>query len=169
MMNHYYKWFSNLSTIFWMLIVWLILGFFAHLDYTEISGCIIQFEPVFSAKNLVYTGISLGLISIGYFIPNKSVSTIFLLLELTFWIYKLLFLKEGYQIGYGGVPSQRIVIYDTLALSLRLVLIIRLNDVRIKLRPIFFIVILIMMLKIAFFESGNFEHRKQLEQILGLN
>ena len=140
-------------TTYLLLIIWTIFGFLETLDYTQQWGCIISHEPIFSSANVIYTGTAIGLVSLGVFIPKKQVGTIILLSEILFWLYKLFFVKGGYIVGIGGVPSIEVLAFDTIALTLRLILIKQVS--RFPLRTIWALtlVLIIMLIKIQFFRG----------------
>ena len=142
---------SNSITTYAILIGWTIFGFFNNLDYTQDWGCIVSSEPIFSTENIFYSGITIGLLSIGVFIPLRSVGKVLLACELLFWLYKLFFIKGGYVVGFGGIPSSSVLAFDSIALTLRLIII---NQIcRLNIKPIFLLVIgfIFMVLKVHFF------------------
>lgn len=103
--------------------MWIVFGFLAQLDYTQQLGCIVGHESTFSSWDILFSSISIGLITFGYFIPNRKISRLILLGELFFWLGKLYTIKGGYTVGIGAVPSLFVFTYDIIALSLRLILI----------------------------------------------
>jgi hypothetical protein len=147
-------WISRLSnpiTIYGLLIGWTLFGFSTNLDYTQNWGCVISTEAIFSLENILYSGISVGLLSIGFFIPSRTFGTAVLTCELLFWLYKLYLLKGGYVVGFGGVPSTNILLFDTIALTLRLVMIKKVSQLPFKTLFVLVIVYIIMSLKVQFF------------------
>ena len=111
------------KTTFWLLIGWTIFGFLTNLDFTEQWGCIISHEPIFSKPNILYSGLALLVLSIGFFVPFRQVRYVVLIGELFFWTFKLMTIKGGYAVGFGGVPSVSVLSFDIIALTLRLLLI----------------------------------------------
>lgn len=114
---------KNPTTTFWILIGWSVFGFFTNLDYTDQWGCSIVDESIFSELNIFYSGLSLFLLLVGFLIPFRQIRYIILIGELIFWIYKLMIIKGGYSVGFGGVPSLSVLMFDMVALTLRLFLI----------------------------------------------
>ena len=50
----------------------LIIGFFFRLDYSDRFGCIIGEEPVFEAKNILFSVTSMILVLLSFFSKKKS-------------------------------------------------------------------------------------------------
>jgi hypothetical protein len=109
----------NLKIIFYFLLLWNVIGFILKLDYTRQIGCIIMPEPIFSIPNIAFFLFSTSLLLIGKTRIDK-VGTLILLCELVIWIFKFLFIKGGYSVGYGGVPQYEILCFDIIAVLLRI-------------------------------------------------
>ena len=136
------------TVIYGLLIGWSLLGFFFNLDYTQNSGCIVFEEPVFSAPNVLYSGVALVLLSIGYFLPSRNIGTVVLIAELLFWLYKLYFVKKGYFTGFGGGLSEEVVLFDAIALTLRLMLMKNVLQLPLKTKHVLLVSLVIMAIKI---------------------
>jgi hypothetical protein len=95
------------------------------------------------------------LITIGFFLPNKKIGTLLHFFELGIWLYKLFTIKGGYSVGFGGVPSEEVVIFDFFALLLRLFLIKQKIGLQGKIWLVLIITFIIIALKIQYF-SGYF-------------
>jgi hypothetical protein len=146
-----YSWLNKLLSadwIFYSLILFIVIGFLLRLDNNESFGCIIMDNPTFSFDNILYSGISIGLLTFGYKTQQKNIQLIILSGELLFWLYKLFFLKGGYAVGLGGVPMVSVLWYDLVALSLRLLLIKQIAKPQLN-----FIWILPIVLLILFFRT----------------
>ncbi|HYV95154.1 MAG TPA: hypothetical protein VE978_25485 [Chitinophagales bacterium] len=142
---------SSSAASFVLLISWTLLGFFSKLDYTLQQGCVIHSEAIFSWQNMLYTSIALGLLSIGYFISPQNIAIAILSSELLLWLYKLFAVKGGYAVGLGGVTSLDVLVFDTIALTLRLILIKQVGQIHISTRFVFTMIFMIMFLKVQFF------------------
>jgi len=115
--------FSNLineNNSFIFLLVWIVYGFFEGLDYTERFGCIVDFEPIFSAENISYSTISFILILSAFLIKIPRFKKVLFSTELIYWISKLMIFKGGYVVGIGGVPDSSILLFDFISILLRL-------------------------------------------------
>ncbi len=146
------KWVNQINDsnfIFWILISWIIFGFFAKLDYTNQWGCFAIHEPVFSRENILFSSISLFLLFLGVYLIPKKLGYVILIFEVFIWLFKLFLIKGGYIIGVTGGPDIIILWYDFSALILRLLLIKSLFELNLKNIYIFILVILIMILKIG--------------------
>lgn len=137
----------NSNTIFWILIGWVIFGFITKLDYTMRWGCIVRFEPIFSGQNILFTSIALFLLFLGAYLTPKKTGLLILIFELIIWLNKLLFIKGGYVVGVVGGPDISILLYDLLALTLRLLLMNFLLKLNLKNLYLFIVAFLILILK----------------------
>ncbi|MFZ1530416.1 MAG: hypothetical protein WAT19_16800 [Ferruginibacter sp.] len=111
---------SNLLLI--SLLVLLAAGFILNLENNEQEGCIVPNEPVFNAKNIFYSLISGILFTAAIISKEKERRLRLLTIELAFWLLKFFYWKGGYAVGIGGIPLFTVVLYDSAALSLRLLL-----------------------------------------------
>lgn len=150
--------YSNLFSIinqnqitFIALLVWIVFGFFTQLDYNQDWGCIGGSGYIFSSSNLFYSGIALALVNIGFFAQNKYLKVTILAMELLFWLYKLFLIKGGYAVGIVGVPSSNVVLFDMIALTLRILLIKQLLKLPINALFVSIVSFIIMAIKIKFF------------------
>lgn len=140
-----------------LLLAWILFGFLFGLDYTVDTGCIPIYEPRFGLKSILFTSISCVLIIASIFIKKRNLTTVLLLIELVSWVAKLLFIKGGYAIGFGGDPSFMIVLYDLLAVFFRLLLLRSILDVKITILTLIIgLSILVIAVKILFFAMPNF-------------
>lgn len=113
---------SRPITIYSGLILWTLFGFVFVLDNSMAWGCIGGPVEILSIENISYSGLSVLLITIGFFSPDKK-GLIILLGESVYWTIKLMTAKGGYVVGLGGTPDEEILIFDAVALTLRLLLI----------------------------------------------
>lgn len=143
--------FSPMKTTYVIIICWTIFGFFTNIDYTENWGCLIFSEQIFSAENIIYSAITIILVSFGVFIPSGIIGKVVLTCELLFWLYKLFIIKGGYAVGYSGVPSVSVLAFDTIALALRLILLKQAFQIKVKTLPLLMITFFVILIKIQFF------------------
>ena len=143
--------FSPMNTTYVLIICWTIFGFFSNLDYTENLGCLIFSEKIFSAENIFYSAAAIILISFGVFIPFGIIRNVVLTCELLFWLCKLFIIKGEYAVGYGGLPSVSVLVFDTIALVLRLILLKQAFKSKMKTVPVLVITFFVILIKIQFF------------------
>ncbi len=129
----------------------ILFGFTFWLDNNLQFGCITFYLPVFSSHNLLYSGVSLAIIILAYFVNNKTAKLILLSGELLFWIYKLFLLKGGYSVGISSGISLEILFFDCSALLFRLILLNKIAQLPIKLFWLFVISTVIFVIKCNFF------------------
>jgi hypothetical protein len=141
---------SKPTAIFTTLILWTLFGFVFMLDNSMAWGCLSGLEETLSIRNITYSGLSILLITTGFFMHNKKGLAI-LFGELVYWTFKLMIAKGGYAVGLGGTPDENILMFDAVALTLRLLLIQSRCDFgltrKIYLLPVSFVV---MTLKLLF-------------------
>jgi len=141
---------TNPRTTYGLLIVWTIWGFYTNLDYTLNRGCISS-ESSFTMQNSLYSGTAIALLSIGFFMTSRRIGLVILTCELLFWLYKLFLVKGGYVVGFGGLPSIDVLVFDTIALTLRLVVIKKVSQLQFKTIFVLIISFIIMTIKLQFF------------------
>lgn len=132
---------------FYSLLCWSIIGFASTLENTTQWGCIKE-DYVFSFRNIVFSSLSLALLCRGFFSYPQRAGLIFIAGELIFWVYKLLFLKGGYVVGIAGTTPEDIVVYDFIALTLRILLVKQLLPLPLKSALVLVPAVLIMALKV---------------------
>jgi hypothetical protein len=135
---------SNSTFIYATLLVWTLFGFFFALDNSMAWGCMGVREEALSLgytilkvpgetseadniiyidfNNIAYSGLSVLLISFGFFLRDRK-GLVVLYGELLYWIFKLMIIKGGYAVGIGGSPDSDVLLFDSVALTLRLLLI----------------------------------------------
>jgi hypothetical protein len=108
------------STIYWTLIVLVVIGFFSNFDYIMQSGCFSHDEPFISNHKLFFSLGSVILLSLGYGISLKWQTTSILVFEFLFWLFR------GMQ--YNGAFEHLLIGYFfILCMVLRIVLIVKLH------------------------------------------
>jgi len=126
----------------------LVIGFLLKLDYTNRFGCLVGGESIFDTKNILFSTISVSLILSSYLLNNRFFKLSMVTVELLFWVFKLFYFKGGYVVSIGGIPDPAISFFDTLTLSLRLFIIIKLLQVDFKTIYLILITLIIMSIKI---------------------
>ena len=150
------------------LLTWIIVGFFFGLDYTIDSGCIPISVPIFGLKSLLFSSISCVLVLASFFIKKRSLKVVSILIELMYWVTKLLFIKGGYATGFGGDPLSTVVTYDLLAVFFRLLLLRTILADKInKPKLIIALSIIIIAVKILFFAMPiYYQYKKSSDEFL---
>ncbi|HAS42515.1 MAG TPA: hypothetical protein DCS93_18695 [Microscillaceae bacterium] len=123
---------TDARAIFRLLIGVVVLGGVYLLDYSYDYGCIIIRDARLTSENFKYTSIALFLICLGYLLPKQNLRVAVLSLELTLWLYKLYFIKGGYNTGLGGGADLGVLGYDFIALVLRLAFLRKINQLHIN-------------------------------------
>ena len=141
---------SNYRTSSLILLIWIIIGFFTRLDFNQMWGCIISFGKVFDYNNIGFLSISFLLILIARLSNNKKANNILLVIEFALWLFRYGYYKGGYATGFTGeYPLNIVVLYDSIAIYLRLQNIKNINNIRLfKTSWIFAIVIILTSIKI---------------------
>lgn len=132
------------------LLIWIIIGFFTRLDFSQMMGDIIGGEKIFDFNNIGFSSISFILILIARFSINARQKTISVLIELIIWLIRFFYYKGGYAMGFAAnYPLDLIVLYDTTGIFLRLKIIDNINPLKfLKQCRIYIIVFLFVSLKI---------------------
>jgi hypothetical protein len=149
-----YSWITKLTSISWTfytLICLTIAGFFLSLDNNQAFGCIISETSVFSSNNIIYSGISIGLLTLAYINKDRKNQLLILSAELLFWLYKLFYLKGGYNVGITASAMFGVLYFDIIALTLRIILIKQVA--KFKIRTIY---MLLPMFLIMFIKVGHY-------------
>ena len=129
----------------------LIIGFVLNLDYTNRFGCIIGDESILDPRNILFSSISISLILLYLVVKSRILKLYFVLLEFSFWIFKLFYFKGGYAVGVLGSPDIIISFYDHLCLFLRLLIIFKLLKLNCKTIYLVLFTLAIMIIKIFLF------------------
>lgn len=161
------KYFYNYKLLYTVLIFSVVIGFLLKLDFSENFGYFVHHIELFNLFNVLSSSISFAIIGIIYFVKSKKIKLAFHLIELVYWLLKLIIFKVGYAVGYAGMADTFIVTYDFLNLFLRLLLI---RNLMFKLRTFLVAVIslIIMIFKIFVFSypiSMNLEAKKSKERL----
>lgn len=147
-----YNWISKATSIRWTfyaLIGLTLIGFLFSFDNNQAFGCIVSETSVFSSNNIIYSAISIGLLTLAYINKDRKNQLVILSLELLFWLYKLLYLKGGYSVGITASPIFGVLYFDIIALTLRLILIKQVAKFRIKTIYMLLPMFLIMFIKVG--------------------
>ena len=143
----------NQNTAFKFLLGWIVFGYILGLNYAGDFGCIVGYDPILEPKKTLFFVISFGLIFLAFITKNIKFKKIFLAIELSFWILKLMIFKGGYSSGFSGVPIIDIVFYDLVAIIVRGFILSELLRIKqFRLVKIGIIALLILGIKISIFE-----------------
>jgi hypothetical protein len=147
-----YSWITKVTSISWTfyaLIGLTIIGFLFSLDNNQAFGCIILETSVFSSDNIIYSGISVLLLTLAYINQDRKNQLLILSAELLFWLYKLFYLKGGYSVGITASAMFGVLYFDIIALTLRLILIKQVAKIRIKTIYMWVPMFLIIFIKVG--------------------
>ena len=100
-------------------------GWILSLDYTDRWGVMLFPDAPWHLNNLLFCGSSMLLVFMAYK-SKQPIRNLLILIELVFWIVKLLVIKGEYALGFDSHPNPAILGYDFVALSLRLFVLWRL-------------------------------------------
>ncbi|MBA9077104.1 hypothetical protein [Rufibacter quisquiliarum] len=118
------------KALFVILLLWLLIGLIFGLDYTTYSSSRgidavkygINTNSLVFRYQLLFFLESAILIFIAFRSDNRNFQKVFVIIELVIWLIRLLLIKDGYMVGYGGAPDEGVVIYDFISLVLRFLL-----------------------------------------------
>ncbi|OJJ22495.1 hypothetical protein BKI52_07390 [marine bacterium AO1-C] len=144
--------FTDARAIFRLLVGVVVLGGVYLLDYSQDYGCIVMKGTGIVSDNLKYTSIALFLIGVGFVLPKRNLRVAILGLELTIWLYKLYFIKGGYNTGIGGnAVDIDVLAYDFMALTLRLALLRKINHLHINPHWVWGTACIVLYLRVSLF------------------
>lgn len=112
---------TNVRYLKLFLLLWIVIGFFSKLDYSNSSGCFVTYGYIFDLERIIYSSFSFFLIICAFLF--RRLALLFLVVEFLFWLFKLLFLKSGYAVGITNTPDMLILKYDFIGVFLRLYLV----------------------------------------------
>jgi hypothetical protein len=150
--------------IYVALTFWILLGFFLRLDYPEYPHSygrdLLEFFSVDDLRftlfkvETIFAFLSVSLIVFSWNSNNIILAKRLLIVESAIWLLIYLFVKEGYLTGFGGSYHEEILAYDFFAVSLRLLLILKIHDLNIvsKVLLISIIPLVVVVLKASFFK-----------------
>jgi len=104
------------------LLIFTIIGFLTGMDFTDSWGCVIYPHLFFLTPLSVLTLISITVLYIANKTINSNLVKKLLIAELIYYVTRLIVFKGGYAVGFGGIPDPIIIIYDAIALGLRIFL-----------------------------------------------
>jgi hypothetical protein len=148
-----------------MLLAWIIIGFFFNLDYNDRWGCIVTHQPIFNKHNIIFSASALIFTILGRISKKALLKRSIHIIELIFWITRLMIYKGGYAVGFTGSPADTIVIYDFITLLLRLI-VIRNTGIKIRALYLSIVALIIILIKIFVFptqQTINWEYEESLE------
>jgi hypothetical protein len=141
---------SKLLIGYVFLALWTVYGFVSMLDNTTQWGCIVT-DSLYSTANIAYSLVSVSMILVSFYFRKTSTGNWILLLEAAIWLYKLFFIKGGYVAGYGGGVSEGVLIFDFIALFLRLMILKLLLRQQAHWILVLIFTILLLFLKVTYF------------------
>lgn len=147
--NVSYK-FSKLSVCYALLTLWSIYGFASLLDNTMQWGCIVN-DNLFSFANIGYSLLSVSMLLSSFYHRATSLGKWLVILEAAIWFCKLFFIKGGYVVGIAGSFSNEVMLFDTIALFLRLMLLKQLFKLTVHWVLNLVLTTLLMTLKVEYF------------------
>ena len=155
----------------------IVIGSIVGIENSQALGCVTGLEMI-SLGNLIFLTISSMLIIRAIQTSDSKILYKLLILETIIWIAKYLFYKGGYATGFGGTGNPTNVIYDFIAIGLRLWILLSIsNHQKLKLITaisvsIFFVVLKIYVFAFPWFTKTMWEledkrTEKQKIEILG--
>ena len=141
---------SKLSVGYILVMLWSIYGFVSLLDNTMQWGCIVD-DHLFSFDNIGYSLLSLSILLSSFYYRATSLGKWLVILEAAFWLCKLFFIKGGYVVGFAGSFSIEVLLFDTVALFLRLMLLKQFFKLPVHWVLTLILTILLMTLKVEYF------------------
>lgn len=136
-----------------ILLIWIAIGFITRFDFSQMFGCVIYGEKILDYNNIGFASISFTLVLIARLAKRKKTKSTLLTIEMIIWLFRLFYYKGGYATGFtGNYPLDLIVLYDTIALLLRLRLIDNIKRIRfLRKWRVYLIVIFLVSVKIFVF------------------
>ncbi|WP_317897448.1 hypothetical protein [Aurantibacillus circumpalustris] len=89
-------------TLFWSIIISIVIGFALNSDYQRQSGCFIEYELMFSPTKFIFSISSLLLLSSGYYFSYKKIGTSLLIIEFILWTFKTLYFDGSLDLFFPG-------------------------------------------------------------------
>ena len=146
--------------MFLVVSLWILIGFFTRLDNNQDSGCLIHSAHFFKLDNIIFSSISLFIIILSWIVKDKLIKSILLVLELIYFISKLLIIKGGYATGIVGAPQDFVVLYDYIAILIRMLIFLRIINLSYRFFIIEIVSIFIISIKIFYPYSTEYFMRK---------
>lgn len=112
----------NTGNLLKVLIGWTLLGFVSTFENTTSWGCILLDEPIFSSSNILLSSVSLALLIVAFYAPKRRTVRLVACLEIGYWLFKFLFYKAGYAVGFGGSPDPIVMLFDITSIYWRFAL-----------------------------------------------
>jgi len=134
-----------------LLLGMVVIGSIIGIENSQDFGCVIGLEML-SVGNLIFLIISAILIFMSINTRNSNLIIKLLVTETIIWVLKYLFYKDGYMTGFGGTENPINVVYDFIAIGLRIWILLRLvNSSKLNFIGALVIPTLIVALKINIF------------------
>lgn len=165
--GQYKAWFDP-KRILSLLLIWTFLGLLSGLEQTTNWGCVFPPLDLYTSKNSLLSGISMGLLFLAFQTKNVGWQLFIGIAECLFWVGKLFLFKGGYAVGMTASADLFVLGYDTLSLYARLFAIgLGVQKQGFSLWKIAAAVQVIMAVKLTFFAIPAtivYEHRWDMEK-----
>lgn len=155
----------------------LVFGFLSGLDFTDAWGCVIMPHFFFLTPLSLFTILSFGAIYSAKVSKRTALAKFILIGELVFYIFRLIFFKGGYAVGFAGSPDLIVLAYDAISILVRLILLLKVMKLKIRIIPILLLTIATLYTKSQFFPIPPYyfyqekvaikEGRKLQEELVG--
>ncbi len=106
--------------ILFLLLLWTMLGLLSGLEQTAAWGCVFPPLDLFTTKNILLSGISIGFLFLAFQTRNVGWQVFLGITECLFWVGKLFLFKGGYAVGFTASADLFVLGYDTLSLYVRI-------------------------------------------------
>ncbi len=142
----------NLYNAYRFLLGWVIVGYILAFDYSPFIGYVNGLEFWLDVKKILFSTVSFGLIYWAFKTEKEKLKLGLGLIELGFWILKLMIYKEIVTRGYAAGYSSFITMYDLIALAVRLYIVSELFKIsKFRYVSIAVIALLVVSIKISAF------------------
>ncbi|KAA3622557.1 MAG: hypothetical protein DWQ02_25870 [Bacteroidetes bacterium] len=141
---------KNIVSIKNLLIV-TIIGFITGFDFTDSWGCVFYPNLFFLTPLSILTLISIITLFISNKTSNSRLIKILLIGEFIFYVSRFILFKGGYAVGFTASPDPIILIYDAIALALRIFLLKELFSLKLH-----YLVVMITVFGLLYLKSTAF-------------
>lgn len=105
-------------TVFWLIILFIVIGFISNFDFLRQTGCFVVDELDFSTTKVVFSIGSMLLLSAGYYFSNSRLGISLLITEFVLWTLKTLYFNCSLDLFFPGY-------FTMIGWTLRFVLIVK--------------------------------------------
>jgi hypothetical protein len=100
--KNWYKTAFAKKSLFWSIILFVIIGFALNFDYQRQVGCFVENEPDFSSTKFIFSIGSIILLSAGYYFSNNKFGISLLITEFALWTFKALYFNSSLDLFFPG-------------------------------------------------------------------